>query len=320
MMKALKTLIGAAQRNDATADELAVSVRDAGTELQAARAALAQAQEAYQGGLLNADDQYLRRLSDARTEAQIRLDRAEAIAATLAERNAAAIEREAQAVKLQQYEAAKRRASEMRDVLLEMYPAAAQAVVDIIRALAETEIEVAAANKDLPAGMSAIPGVEVSLRAIQGSLPHVVSETEEERWCFPGDDDPEAVGQEYVEVSEDGRGLLRHSRGGVEYLIRRKFIRREHSAFMAAEMPDRFAIAINLPGIGAKDPAYFSPLRREGVIDPEAVLKHLDRPVIVSAPSSAPKGRVEWKPADPIDAEAERRECATVLDRIRGHV
>jgi hypothetical protein len=87
------------------------------------------------------------RISDARTEAQIRVDRAAAIATTLTDRQAAAIEREAQAVKLQPYEAATRRAAAMREAIVELYPAAAQAIVDILRALAETEFEVAASYR-----------------------------------------------------------------------------------------------------------------------------------------------------------------------------
>jgi hypothetical protein len=133
-----------------------------------------------------------------------------------------------------------------------------------------------------------------------------------------GDDDPKALGKEHVKLQPGGRVVLRHSRSGVEFLVRRKFIRREHSAFVAAEAPDRLATAINLPGIGAKDPACYSPLRRHGITDAEAALRHLDRPAAVSALSSSPKGKVEWKPVDLIDAEAERHPCATILDRIAG--
>lgn len=52
-----------------------------------------------------------------------------------------------------------------------------------------------------------------------------------------GDDDPTAIGKEHVKLQPGGRVVLRHSRSGVEFLVRRKFIRREHSAFVAAEAP-----------------------------------------------------------------------------------
>lgn len=312
MLKALRTLIGAAQRTDATADELTVSMRNADTELQAARAALAQAHAAFRSGLLDADDARLDRLREAKKVAHTNVQRARAVVNTLAqrhadavERQASAIEREAQAAKIERYEAAARRASEMREVLLEMYPAAAQAVVDIIRALAETEIEVEAANADLPAGVEPIPGVEASIRNRPGTLPHLVGETEVFRWCYAGDARPDAFGQEYVEVTPDGRGMLRDARGGVEYVIRRPFLERRYAAFDPGVAPDRLASSVSLPGIRGGDRPFFVPFDRRGLADPRAVLKSLDQPASVSP--SAPADRVEWVLVGTIDVENELR-------------
>ncbi|MCJ2132790.1 hypothetical protein MKK69_01700 [Methylobacterium sp. J-026] len=204
----------------------------------------------------------------------------------------------------------------MREVLLEMYPAAAQAVVDVLRALAETEIAVEAANADLPAGVEPIPGVEASVRNRPGSLPQLLIEQQVTRWCYPGDARPDAIAQHLVEVTKDDRGLLRHSRGGVEHLVRRTFIERRHSTFDPGNAPDRLAISVSLPGIQAGERPFFAPLDRRGVADPHAVLKVLDRPVVVSPPT--PAERVEWVLVGTVDAENEQRRPSTLAGLLSG--
>ncbi|MHB2208055.1 hypothetical protein [Methylobacterium sp. CM6257] len=49
-------------------------------------------------------------------------------------------------------------------------------------------------------------------------------------------------------------------------------------------------------------------------------MKYLDHPRGVAPSTSKALETVKWELAGSIDAEAERRRCATILDRIAGRV
>lgn len=166
MTRGLKGLLGLATREDATVAELAPSLPVAEAELTAAGEAQAAAEASYRAALLTADDVRPLQLDAARREAAVRIDRATALVDALRQRLAAAEAREAEAARVQRYQAAQQQADDAAAALAEMYPTLARTLVDLLEGVTRAEIEVRAVNKDLPRGMERIPAVERRVRDI----------------------------------------------------------------------------------------------------------------------------------------------------------
>ncbi|MCJ2102707.1 hypothetical protein [Methylobacterium sp. E-046] len=160
----MKHLFEMALREDATMAELAPSLPASEAELAAAEAARAVAEEAYRGALLSVDAAGQQQLDDARREAARRVERTTALVDTLRQRLSDAQAREAEAARVERYEAARQQADDAAAALAEMYPQLAQALVDLLKGVMQAEVEVLAVNEDLPKNAPRLTMIERRIR------------------------------------------------------------------------------------------------------------------------------------------------------------
>lgn len=263
MIRALKALLGLAQREDATTDELAPSLPAAEDELSAAREAQAAAEAAYRAGLLTADEKGLQQLDGARRDAGMRVERAEALVDALRERLVEAREREAEAERVAVYQAAQRQADDARQALAEVYPQLAGDLVRVIELVARAEIEVEAANADLPRNAEPLTSVEHTARDIPAEADEVLSEVEVKRWVAVGNVKPGTFDQGNVYKTGPGRGVIRIEGVPVNECTQvelRTFTERRFQRGRGHISAYRLAEKISLPGFLASDPYVWRPM------------------------------------------------------------
>lgn len=264
MIRALRNLLGLAQREDATVGELAPSLPAAEAELVAAQAALAEAKQAYRSALLTADETAHSQLDAARREAIRRLHRAKALVAALRERLADAQAREAEVARVTRYEEARQQADDAAAALREWYPKLAEDLTNLLIVVAQAEQLVLEANADLPAGMDAIQNVEGRVRDRPGAPEEIVSEVEVERWVRVGQILPGTFAQDDVHETGNGRGLIslrglpRNQGHEVEL---RKFNLQHYQANDFGYSADRLASKLVLPGLRHDDAAFYKPMQ-----------------------------------------------------------
>lgn len=318
MIRALKNLFGLALRDDATAGELAPSLPAAEAELAAAREAQAAAEVAYRGQLLTTDEPALRKLVDARTDAGVRVDRALALVAALGERLAAAQDREAEADRVAKYEEARREADGAAAALLEMYPAFARGLADLLRGIAKAEIAVERANGDLPRGANPLPGVEARVRDVPGTKRELVGEREVELWCRPGERMPGTLDQARVQIGHSGGGYIRPPSGPVMNVVKRQYIERRYAESASGNAADRFSKSLNLPGLRACDPPIFRAAAPMTMPTPREVLAMLDSFAKAAATAVEPQRveKVELELVSEVDPDREFRQPASILDHV----
>ncbi|MFB0490071.1 vacuolar-type H+-ATPase subunit H [Methylobacterium sp. OAE515] len=263
MIRALKTLFGLAQREDATSSELLPSLPAAEAELAAAREAHAGAEAAYRAGLLTADEKGLQQLDGARREAGMRVERAEALVETLRERLADARDREAEAERVAVYQAARAQADDARKALIEFYPALAEDIVKLMELVARAEVEVEAANADLPRGAEPLAAVEHPARDVPAEADDVLSEVEVRRWVAVGNTKPGTFEQANVYKTGPGRGVIRIEGVPVNECTQcemRTFTERRFRRGSGHRPAYRLAEKISLPGFLASDPYIWRPM------------------------------------------------------------
>jgi len=263
MIRALKTLFGLAQREDATSSELLPSLPAAEAELAAAREAHAGAEAAYRAGLLTADEKGLQQLDGARREAGMRVERAEALVETLRERLADARDREAEAERVAVYQAARAQADDARKALIEFYPALAEDIVKLMELVARAEVEVEAANADLPRDAEPLASVEHPARDVAAEPDEVLSEVEVKRWVAVGNIKPGTFDQSNVYKTGPGRGVIRIEGVPVNECTQvelRTFTERRFRRGAAHRSAYRLAEKISLPGFGALDQYFWKPM------------------------------------------------------------
>ncbi|MCJ2016951.1 hypothetical protein MKK84_05845 [Methylobacterium sp. E-065] len=263
MIRALKNLLGLAQREDATTAELAPSLPAAEAEVAAAQAALAAAKQAYRSSLLTADDTVHSRLDDARREAIRRLHKANALVAALRERLAEAQVREAEVARVTRYEEARQQADDAANALAEWYPRLAEDLTNLLIVVAQAEQLVMDANADLPKGMEAIQAVEGRVRDRPGAPEEIVSEVEVERWVRVGQILPGTFDQDEVHISSNGRGLisLRGMPVNQSYEVElRRFTLQQYRGNDFGYSTDKLASKIVLPGLQHDTAAFYKPL------------------------------------------------------------
>lgn len=263
MIRALKALLGLAQREDATTDELAPSLPAAEAELTAAREAQAAAEAAYRTGLLTADEKGLQQLDGARRDAGMRVERAEALVETLRERLANARDREAEAERVAVYQAARAEADDARRALAELYPRLTADLVQLMELVARAEVEVEAANADLPRGAEPLASVEHTARDIPAEADEVLSEFEVKRWVAVGNVKPGTFDQGNVYKTSPGRGVIRIEGVPVNECTQcelRTFTERRFRRGATHRSAYRLAEKISLPGFLATDPYVWRPM------------------------------------------------------------
>ncbi|SFI85211.1 hypothetical protein [Methylobacterium brachiatum] len=299
MIRALKSLFGLAQREDATTGELAPSLPAAEAELAAAQAAQTAAEEAYRGALLTADEAGLLQLDAARREAGVRIDRATALIDALRARLADAQAREAEAARVMRFQEASREADDAAAALGELYPKLAGDLVALLMVVARADQLVQAANADRPEGTEAIPGVERRVRSRPGSPEEVLDEVRVERWVQVGQIRPGSFDQDEVYATGNGRGRipvrgLPISEGHeveLRWFTEQYFFPADHGA-----APEGLAERLVLPGFRQGDADFFQPVERpyQGTVQPRDVLSRIAK-LRAKAPRGAPQQAVEGR-------------------------
>lgn len=322
----IRALLGMAQREDATTDELIPTIDEAEADLVAARSGVIAAEEAYQSGLLSDNDSMLRKLAEARTEASIRVDRAAAVVVALKDRLAQARVREEEAVRVQKYQDAQRQADEARRALAEMYPMLAGQLVQLLTVVAEAEKAVRQVNDDLPKSAAPLPHVEGSVRDVEGTPQQIISEQDLDLWCWPGEQHPHGLDQTKVHVNDDGSGFIKRGSSQAEYLVLRRFKRVITREAVRASSSASLAGTITLPGLSALDAPFWQPPQRQIAVPPFwgpnekpsptevlAQVKRLDGQATGTLPN--PVTQEKLMPLAPLDPKAAAEEKKTARQR-----
>lgn len=293
MIRALKNLLGLAQRDDATSGELLPSLPAAEAELAAAREAQAAAVAAYRAGLLSADEAALRHRDTACRDAEVRLDRAKALVEALRERLAEARDREAEAERVAVYQAAQRQADDARRALAELYPQLAGDLVQVIELVARAEVEVEMANAGLPRNAEPLASVEHTARDIPAEPDEILSEIEVERWVAVGNVKPGSFDQSNVYVTGPGRGVIKVAGlplGECTQVELRVFTERRVRRGEGRKTAYRLAEKVSLPGFLATDLYVWRPMSSHS--KPAEIIRHVEalrysRPEPASSASGA---------------------------------
>ncbi|MGF3022631.1 hypothetical protein ACQVP2_07365 [Methylobacterium aquaticum] len=272
MLKKIKTLMGLAQRDDATAADLRASLLDAESEVAAARQAVAAAEGAYTGALLSADDAGLRGLQSATADAKTRLARAEAIQGALRGKLEDAEAYEAEMVRRQRYDAALAQAEEARRTL-HLYPQMAADLVALLETVARAEIAIAEANADLPEGVPELQGVEATVRSIPGKPRRVARQVKRKLWCREDTRRPEVVDEATVKPGPSpDHGFFYSKIAGTVPVVRREVLMKEIVAAVPARPSPSLAGEINLP---AFLPGQWAPWSKLEYAIPSSVLSRI---------------------------------------------
>lgn len=155
MGKILSKLLGKTSSAD-----IANGITKAQAELEAAEAAVVAAENSYDEGLLTLEKPALRKLLDAKVEAQIEIDQIKAKLAKLERQHADAIQAEAAARRLAAYNDAKAAAEAARKKLTTEYPKLAKDLRTLLKTIAESDVLVDTANQDLPVGAERLEKAE----------------------------------------------------------------------------------------------------------------------------------------------------------------
>ncbi|MDP4024042.1 hypothetical protein Q8W71_15540 [Methylobacterium sp. NEAU 140] len=282
MKRLLKNLFALAGREDATVLEIGPGLPEAEAELAAAHERQQAAEATYKAGLLSVDEAGLLALDTARRDANVKVDRAEALVAALKERLAAAQAREAEAERVARHEAARRQADDAAAALSEMYAHLATGIVDLIEGIARAEAAVQAANADLPRGAEKIPGVERRIRSSPVFPEELLSESFEDRWVLVGQVRPGEFDQDRVVTSTRDRGLLPtpgFPNGQGRPVERRRFRVQKFLPAIGGEPANALASSVRLPGLLHGDATLFEPVERDahGLLDPVYVLRAIEK-------------------------------------------
>lgn len=282
----LKKLFGKTSSAD-----LSAQLEKARAELIAAEAAVETAEQQYQSGLLTETATALRKLVDAKAEASISADIARARIAKLESDLVDARAAEAEAGREEAYDRAQTLVDAARKKLA-VYDKAARQIRDVLRDLAEAELEVQSVNDALPDGKPPLAGPE-SERSVPALWREVLSETTVELWSGAGDSSPisddlqrkvqpyevRRSRSRYDDPAEDEApqtGVVRVDGGSSLEVVLRKFIRREvlpdQSGWSAASL----ASAIALPALHAGATDYWTPTTGR----PGDVLANLAKPLL----------------------------------------
>lgn len=142
--------------------DIAAARSKAEAELEAAEAAVTAAETDYEAGLLDLDKVALRKLLDAKTEAQIEIDQVRAKIAKLEKQHDAALEAEAADARQRRYDEAKAATEAAEKRLRKEYPRAALQIRELLAEVAAASMIVRAANEDRPEGAPVLLDPEYS--------------------------------------------------------------------------------------------------------------------------------------------------------------
>ncbi|WP_226577299.1 hypothetical protein [Acuticoccus sediminis] len=158
-----------------TSSSIRAELGKAETAAGKARTELADAQDTYRRSLLDEDPAATAKAKAAVSDAEVAVDRAEALIGALRQRFEAQCETEAEDQRREIYAAAIQQKAKAEKYLAE-YTAHAEAIAKIIADVAAAERAISEANDDRPAGAAPIEGVEASVRHLPPLAPETLSE------------------------------------------------------------------------------------------------------------------------------------------------
>lgn len=301
MSKILNKLLGKSSSGD-----LAVALEKAKVELAQAESAVAAAEAQYEANLLTADKKALRGLLDAKTEANIDVDQARARIQRLTRDHEAALEAEAESNRQAAYDRAKELTATARKKLGD-YEKAAMAIRDVLRAIAEADVAVEAANENLPAGAARLDKAE-AVRSAPNLYKEVTKEELVELWAYIGQQSVPVEHQHRVRVERVGKrvrsrwseddfdeggyekGYYTTDGGGTIEAVKRRFVKRtflpDDTGHFAAPLSQK----VELPPAIVGGPVFFEP----GSYHAHGLLAKLDQPLPPRRVRAERKPEVEY--------------------------
>ena len=286
MGKILNKLMGKSSSSD-----IAGAITKAQAELAQAEAAVAAAEAQYEANLLVADKKALRALLDAKTEANIDVDQARARIHRLERDHEAALEAEAESDRQAAYDRAKELTATARKKLGD-YEKAAMAIRDVLRAIAEADVAVEAANENLPAGAARLDKAE-DVRSAPNLYKEVTKEELVELWAYIGQQSVPVEHQHRVRVErvgkrirsrwdegdfdEDGyeKGYYTTDSGAVIEAVKRRFVKRTFLPDETGHFAAPLSHKVDLPPAIVGGPVFFEP----GSYHAPGLLAKLDQPL-----------------------------------------
>jgi hypothetical protein len=271
--------------------DIAAAITKAQAELEAAEAAIAAAEAQYEANLLTADKKTLRALLDAKTEANIDVDQARARIQRLTRDHEAALESEAESERRVAYDRAKELTATARKKLGE-YEKAAMQIRDVLRAIAEADVAVDAANGNLPTGAARLEKAE-DVRSAPNLYKEITKEEIVELWAGIGDQSRPVEHQHRVRVEHVGKrvrgrwseddfdeggyekGYYTTDGGGTIEVVKRRFIKRTFLPDDTGHYAASLASAVSLPPAIVGGPVFFEP----GSYHAPGLLAKLDQPL-----------------------------------------
>jgi hypothetical protein len=235
---------------------------------ETARTDLEEAKRAYAGSLLAVDPAETARARQAVTDAEVAVDRAEALTVALRARFEAECEVEAEEDRRQAYDAAAAAQAKATRRLERDYPRLAREIVDLLSDLARAELKVLDANEDLPAGAAPIQSPEATIRFGAPLPAQALDERVESEWHYAPGQTLDGPVEHYLvrEIKPRHPGARigslerRYDRGGAtrEFIVVKR--RRRVQTFLPA-LPagpvDPLAVGVRLPGLDYGEPDYW---------------------------------------------------------------
>lgn len=286
MGKILNKLMGKSSSAD-----IASAITKAQTELAQAEAAVAAAEEQYDANLLTADKKSLRGFLDAKTEANIDVDQARARIQRLERDHEAALEAEAESNRQAAYDRAKELTATARKKLGD-YEKAAMAIRDVLRAIAEADVAVEAANENLPAGAARLDKAE-AVRSAPNLYKEVTKEELVELWAYIGQQSVPVEHQHRVRVERVGKrvrsrwseddfdeggyekGYYTTDGGATIEAVKRRFVKRTYLPDETGHFAAPLSHKVDLPPAIVGGPVFFEP----GSYHAPGLLAKLDQPL-----------------------------------------
>ncbi|WP_439628226.1 hypothetical protein [Shinella sp.] len=293
MGKILSKLLGKSSSAD-----ISSAITKAQAELEAAEAAVAAAENSYDEGLLTLDKLALRKLLDAKVEAQIEIDQVRAKIAKLEKQHEAALEAEAAERRQVAYDQAKAAAEAARKKLTTEYPRLAKDLRELLKSIAESDILVEAANQDLPAGAERLEKAE-DFRSQPNRYREERGQAVVDAWVPIGDrssplpDDMQRRVRPDERVRRDGTqgGKVQTETGSWLEVERRRFTRVEFLPHEDGRFVAPLAAELNLPPlhVGA------TPYHQAADHPPYRIVAELEKQLLPPPVRAERTPQVEWR-------------------------
>lgn len=274
LAKDLAALVGIA-RKETDPEKIEAALTDARGQVETAVAEREAAEAAYRDGLLDASPAESERQLSAASVAKVKVDRAEALVAALAQRLTMARDEQDRARRKAIHDEARQKCEAIRDRLPEEYRHHAMALRTLLRNLAEAEVARERA-KDHFEEFGQIPSPEDGPRGLYGFPEEIVDETEVELWTIIGRSQPLPADQQgRVRQDREAGRAYHYSGGGSFECSRLRYKRTRYRESIASPWNTRSILnQVNLPAFHAFGDDFVTAERIRG---PMTTLEHLAR-------------------------------------------